>query len=321
MSRTSGKRPPDGQSHDQVLHEESINLTHMELLTQYLSDEDILGLSISIGPWLPRVTQVFQIALQSSYLLYQLLAFAARRLAFLRPALASSYMHQATTLQTRAVELFNAAWSPVDQSNFVAVTLFSSVLGHHVLTDALAARKPGGMEPFLAQFVQCVEMLRGVHSIAMDSWPLLLESSLEPILSSSAAVTSRAPKGNHCQRVRELVDTSDRIDDAARKACRQAINSLQVGFDTALGDEEERGVRYHMIFGWMLVIPPEFTVLLAARRPEALVVLSYYASLLHLGRSMWQVGDAGRYIFGLITNYLEPQWQYWLEYPRQMIEG
>jgi hypothetical protein len=78
------------------------------------------------------------------------------------------------------------------------------------------------MEPFLAQYVQCVEMLRGIHSIPLDSWPLLLESGLEPILSSSAAITSRAPKGNHRQLVRELVDASDRMDDAAREACRRA---------------------------------------------------------------------------------------------------
>jgi hypothetical protein len=97
------------------------------------------------------------------------------------------------------------------------------------------------------------------------------------------------------------------------------IDSLQVGFDMALADEEEEpGVRHHMIFAWMLVIPPEFTAFLAARRPEALIVLGYYATLLHLGRSMWQVGDPGTYMFGLVADYLGLQWQYWLEHPRQI---
>jgi hypothetical protein len=41
--------------------------------------------------------------------------------------------------------------------------------------------------------------------------------------------------------------------------------------------------------------------------------------LLHYGRNMWQVGDAGLYILGIIEGYLGPKWDYWLEYPRERV--
>ena len=85
------------------------------------------------------------------------------------------------------------------------------------------------------------------------------------------------------------------------------------------GEAEELGNRYQMIFAWTMLSPSSFTALLAAMRPEALVVLAYYALLLHYGRGMWQVGDAGAYILGMIVDYLQPEWRRWLEYPGERI--
>ena len=59
----------------------------------------------------------------------------------------------------------------------------------------------------------------------------------------------------------------------------------------------------------------------AARRPEALAVLVYYALLLHYGRSLWQVGDAGAYMLRVIAEHLGPEWDAWLEYPRERMAG
>jgi hypothetical protein len=254
--------------------------------------------------------------------LHQLLAFSARHLAFLHPECSASYLHRTVTLQTRAVSLFNAAWTEVDQSNCVAILLFSSILGHHLLADTLAKRDPGGLEAFITHYMECVEMHRGIHTVASTAWPLLMESELEPILSWSSGFNSRPPRGNHCQRIRELVDGADGLGEEDKEACRLAIQYLQVGFDAVLAEEEEeeeQGNRHQMIFSWTVLAPPEFTGLLAAKRPEVLVLLGYYALLLHYGRNMWQVGDAGAYILGIIVDYLGPEWDHWLEYPRERV--
>lgn len=300
--------------------DEAVNLNHVELLIHAISDKELFNLGDRIGDYSSNISPILERCLNSPYLLHQLLAFSARHLAFLHPERAPSYLHQAVTLQTRAVSLFNAAWTEVDQSNCVAILLFSVALGHHLLADTLAKRDPGGLDGFMCYYVQCMEMHRGIYTVARTAWPLLMESELGPILSFSSQFTSRRPRGNHCQVILELVDGSSGLEEMDREACRLAIQYLQVGFDAILAEEEEdEPNRYQMLFSWTMLAPPEFTDLLAAKRPEVLVLLGYYALLLHYGRSMWQVGDAGTYILEMVVEYLGPEWHHWLQYPREMI--
>ena len=247
-----------------------------------------------------------------------MLAFSARHLAFLHPERAEPYLHQSVTLQTRAISLFNASWNGIDESNCVAMLLFSAILGHHILTDTLAKRDAGGLEAFMFYFIQCIDMQRGVHTIAETAWPLLMESELKSILSWSSQYNTRIPQGNHCQQVKELVDGAKGLDEEEKESCREAIRYLQIGFDSVSAEkEEERGNRFHMVSSWVLLILPPLRGLLVAKQPEALVLLGYYALLLHYGRHIWQIGDAGAFILGIIDDYLGLEWAHWLEWPRQ----
>ncbi|KAJ9144995.1 putative C6 finger domain protein [Pleurostoma richardsiae] len=310
------------QGHDQdPTLDAAVNLNHMELVIHLAVDGDLFNLGARIeGYYESGMSLGLKTGLEAPYLLHQLLAFSARHLAFLHPERSASFLHQAVTLQTRAVSLFNAHWTEVDQSNCVAVLLFSTILGHHLLADTLAKRDSGGLEAFMTHYVQCVELHRGIHTIALTAWPLLMESWLRPILAWSSGFTSRTPKGTHCWRIKQLVETASGMTEEDKEACRQAIKYLQVGFDAALGDEEEdkEGYnRHHMLVSWTMLVPPEFTALMAAKRPEALVLLAYYALLLHYGRHLWPIGDAGAYILRIISDYLGPEWDTWLDYPRR----
>lgn len=320
-SNTDSPGRPSINSHQDQTLDEAINPKHMELLIHLLHNKEMFNLGDRVSDHFSGISRALQIGLKSLYLLYQLLAFSARHLAFLHPGNSTSYLHQADTLQTRAISLFNAAWTGVDESNCVAVLLFSAILGHHIFADTLAKRDPGGLESFITHYTQCIEMHRGIHTIAKTSWPLLMDTELEQMLLGSAKFTSQPPRGNQCQRVKELVDSAEGMGEEDKEACRRAIQYLQVGFDAVLADEEEDELsnKYQMIFSWTMLAPPEFTGLLVAKRPEVLVLLAYYALLLHYGRSKWQVGDAGVYILGIVVDYLGPQWDHWLEYPREMI--
>ena len=301
-----------------------INLNHMELfihLTIDLTlDKEMFKFGVTVGDYPPYLSMALKAGLEAPYLLHQMLAFSARHLAYLHPERSGPYLHQAVTLQTRAISLFNAAWTDVNQSNCVAMLLYSSILGHHLLADALAKRDPsGGLDAFLAHYTGCLEMLRGIYVIARIAWPLLMESDLQPILAWSSGFTSRLPRGSHCREIREMVDNADGLEADDKEACRLAIDYLQIGFDALSAEEEEKGHRYQMIFSWSMLASPCFTSLLAAKRPEALVLLGYYAVLLHYGRKIWQVLDAGAYILGLVGDHLGSEWDVWLEYPRQII--
>jgi hypothetical protein len=298
----------------------SINLDHMELLVHVTQDSDMFNLGTGVESYHPSGLALgLKEALGASYLMHALLAFSAQHLAHLHPEKSAHYLHQAVSLQTRAISLFNATWNEVDKSNCVAVLLFSSVLGHHFLADTLSKRYPEGLDAFIAHYVQCVEMHRGIYTIAKSAWPLLMESELEPILSMSVGLTSRNSIGNDCQPILDLIDSSVGLSGKEKDAYRIAIQYLQVGFDAISGKAELHHNRYEMIYTWTMLVPSEVTSMLVRRQPEALILLAYYAVLLHRGKELWQVLDAGEYIFGIIAQHLSSEWDPWLLYPRQKI--
>lgn len=312
---------PSTGTHDSVpALDDPVNLNHMELLIHVTIDKGLFSLGYHDANFPANITTSFRIGLEAPYVLHELLAFSARHLAFLHPERAASYLHQAVTLQTRAISLFNASWNGINESNCVHMLLFSACLGHHILADTLAKRDAGGLEAFMSCFIQCVDMQRGVHAIAATAWPLLMESELKTILSWSSQYNNRTPQGNHCQQVKELIDGAKGFDEEEKEACRVAIRYLQIGFDSVFAEkEEERGNRFHMVHSWILLISPPLRGLLVAKRPEALVLLGYYALLLHYGRHLWQIGDAGAFILGAIDDYLGPGWAHWLEWPREEV--
>ena len=75
----------------------------------------------------------------------------------------------------------------------------------------------------------------------------------------------------------------------------------------------------NMIFGWLVIVGKEYTDLLSARRPEALIILSYYAVVLHKRRNFWAIGDAGRFLVNAIDIHLGRHWDRWLTWPRNMV--
>jgi hypothetical protein len=294
-----------------------VNMEHMELFVHMVTNKDLF----SLGDRVEDFQETFDICIKESvkapYLLHQVLAFSARHLAALHPERSANYQHQAVTLQTRAVSLFNSTKREVDSTNCVAILLFSVTLGHHFLADALATRSPDGLDGFLAHYVQCVEMNRGLFRLTLSAWPLLLNTELEPVLSWSSQQSSKDPIGNHCQPIIQLINDSTALTSEEKGVCQEAIQYLQLGFDAMF--EEDDDSRYRMIFQWTMLASPELTSLLATKRPEALILLGYYALLLHYGRSLWQVGDTGVCLLGLIVDYLAPEWHLWLEYPRRMM--
>jgi hypothetical protein len=290
----------------------------MELLIHTLTTPSMYNLGA--GPAtdrLPILLLGLSTSLHHAFLLPKLLAFSARHLAHMHPARAAHYTHQSVALQTQALSLFNAAWSSVTADNCVAILLFSTILAHHLLADTLGKRDCAGLDAWLDHYVACIETHRGIYAIAESAWPLLMESGIAPVLAASHQFTSRVPRGSHCEGAARVVAESDGLSDGEREACGRAVRYLQVGFDAVA---EGGDGRFHMIFTWTMLASVQFTGLLKERRPEALVLLAYYAWLLHCGRDQWQVGDVGVYVLGLVEEYLGEEWAECLERLRREIE-
>ncbi|KAF2727660.1 hypothetical protein EJ04DRAFT_517114 [Polyplosphaeria fusca] len=301
--------------------DEPLNLNHMELLIHLNLDDEIfnLGLGDVINPL--GLHAGLRIALTHPYLMHQLLAISACHLSFIHPEKKSFYHHQAVSLQTRAVSIFNTASTTVDASNCAAILLFSTILGHHILADTLSIRVEGNLDVFVQQCIACLSAQRGVFAITQSAWPLLMETELEPILNLSRNFTSREPRGAHCDGLRGLVDACERLEVEEKEALGVAIHYLQLGFDAEVDGSVEPQYRFQMIYLWTMLVPQGYVDLLAARRPEALALLAYYAALLHFGRDRWQVRDAGVYVLGMIVRFLGDEWAEWVEYPKTLVDG
>jgi hypothetical protein len=59
--------------------------------------------------------------------------------------------------------------------------------------------------------------------------------------------------------------------------------------------------------------------MLSQKKPEALVVLAYFAVQLHRCTGFWIVGGAGRFLLGAVGRYLGEEWGGWLEWPRGVV--
>jgi hypothetical protein len=170
----------------------------MELFVHLTTNRELFSLGDKLEGFQSTFDACVKESMKAPYLLHQMLAFSARHLAAIHPGRSAHYLHQAVSLQLRAISLFNSTRLEVDSSNCVAVLLFSVTLGHHLLVDALATRDIDRLDGFLAHYVQCVEMNRGIYNLVISTWPLLLDSTLASVLAWSRRESSKDPTGQTC---------------------------------------------------------------------------------------------------------------------------
>lgn len=297
--------------------DESVNIHHLRL---------ILNFSLSTAvPELPDhmasegTELVLRLALETPYLLYQVLAMSSRHLAHLHPNEFQFHYGQAIKFQTNAIESFNAS-QPLGSDACMPAVLFSSILSRHSLVDTLAMRR-GDFATFLDGFVQCAQLQRGIRAVVTGvSWSSLLESDLAPFLKWGQGIGDghTAARGHECDQLLRLLAVTSGLDPVSREACRTAVRYLQIGLDDLANPVPERN-SYQVLYGWNIYLPDEFVDLLAQHRHEAVAIIGWYAALLHHGRHMWQIGDSGTFILKSAAEFLGMEWSHWLEWPQSTI--
>ncbi|KAK3361791.1 Upc2 protein [Lasiosphaeria ovina] len=272
--------------------DECYSLLHLELLHHFQSE-----LSVIITSSQPNAGRMMQLAVSEAfskpYLMDELLALAAAHKSCLSSSTspdihnATFYRTEATRLQTRGLAHFNAAQAELSDDNCVAIFFYSAMLGHHMLFNTfspLPDRITGShrdLSTLLDNFVQCLSLHRGIRVIASESW-----QSLQ----------------THIQ--------------ARLTAMNGAVKALQSRFDVARVQQSEIPIQ-----DWPVRVPTEYISLLKQRQPEALVILAYYAVLLHHARNYWAVGSTGEFLIRSITEHLGSYWAEWLAWPNEVLSS
>lgn len=325
---------------------QEINIDHAELLIHFITKTSA-AISPELGPdLLSSFTQLtLDKALGTHCLLYEALAISARHLAHLRPDRWDFYFRQAVQLQTRALEFFNATQCTrnghstggsttinniaLNPTSCEATILFAAVLNRHLLADCLSNHE-GDCIAFLDRFVRSTQLQRGIRAIYSKALPLLLQSPLAPMVRRGNARELHAPAlGAETERLVHLITMAPTLDAPTKDVFRAAVHFLQVGFDDWEGrtaaaaagattrDQEELQTsnRFRVAFSWGLYVPDQFFDMLRQRRPEAVVVMGWYAVLLHYAREHWVIGNAAGFVLRSVLRFVGPEWTEWLQWP------
>ncbi|KAJ9659164.1 hypothetical protein H2198_003306 [Neophaeococcomyces mojaviensis] len=293
------------------------NVVHLELLYFWSTESHRSFMVSSAAPLVYADTCIRQ-GLRHPFLMQQILATSALHLSIERPSQKTFYRHHATQLQATALAEFKTILQKLDESNIVSAFLFSSLVGLHVFCDTFSSGETD-FNQVLDSLISCINLLRGVRSIIGGWWTYLLTTELSPIL--TVAADKRQAGEDNPYPLRDLADLIAEADigAASREAYQETLKELERGFaDQVQLSADEGATTANMIFAWLVIVPKEYVELLSQRRPEALIILSHYAVLLHYRRHFWAIGDSGKFLVEGITSHLGKHWEKWLTWPKSI---
>ncbi|KAI9035036.1 Zn(II)2Cys6 transcription factor domain-containing protein [Aspergillus affinis] len=286
----------------------SVNMLHIELLHQ-LATETLKSLHENVSDMDISLSEMMKHSLTAPYLINELLALAALHLSTICAQRRDFYRHHAIQLQTHALRIFHEMNSEVNSETVVPLFLFTSFLGLHMLCDTLINRG-GNFDEFLDNFVHYLRVHRGSRTVIGAHWDLLAETPLWPILQDQTSrLNQQTSLDLDCNRLFKLIRTSG-LDPSTSHNYEETIETLRLAKAPSKNGATSLG-----IFTWPVVVPSAYIDLLAERKPEALVILSHYAILLHSRRDTWMFSDAGQFMIQSINQQLGPEWADWLTGP------
>jgi hypothetical protein len=293
---------------------------HLRLL--YHFEHDLYYNTKSLHHGLRDLLGLFiEVAFVTPYLMDELLAYSAAHKSTVDRDRRQFYLSEATRLQTQALALYNGTGPEVSKDTCLPMFLFSSLLSHHVIFG-MSSAVHNGLGPVIDELTCSIAIHRGLITIAKKSWPMFSKQDQERFTRSCERDYMPIPSGpeskGECDALLRRLDACDTGPESIAML-RSAVETLQGGFDTLSTNNSH--AMWAAVQDWLVAVPTGYIKLLNQRRPEALVVLAYFAVLLHQVAAHWFVGDLGISLLNLVNDYLGPAWEDWLEWPsRSMTE-
>lgn len=265
----------------------------------------------------------YKLAFRAPYLMDQLLALAAAHKSTVAredgdERLERFFLMESTKLQTRALSGVTLGGDAVNRDNADALYVFSAFLGHHVLFDTFSGREPLSVR--LDKLTQCFELHQSIRFTAAEALRMGCSMTVGVNGAEESYMTTNPQEsacGTECAGLLQRLRSSD-LDQAVADMYCETVNILQYLLDSSQSSASER--RIGVVQEWLVRVPYEYLTYLRQRRPEAIVILAYYAVLLHRARHYWAVGDAGRFLIQEVRSHLGDYWTDWLAWPQQALE-
>ncbi|KAI0814144.1 hypothetical protein GGR55DRAFT_497565 [Xylaria sp. FL0064] len=300
---------------------QTFKLHHLELLYNFKAgvlEESVLQLSGAEGYMAMTVRE----AAQAPYLMDQVLAVSAANMSVKRPHERRFYQEEAIRLQTRGLALFNACRALEVTEHTLARFIFSTLLSYQALFDAFSVRSSFPM--LLDRLVAAFRICNGVRAMCGEFWPTIitLYEQNVGINLPGEFVPSCGPESRLTRELARLETllANANLSPSTLDPCNEALNYLR---NLSYAEDRPRFLKYltSRLIQWPVVVPTEFINLVEERRPEALIVIAYYAVLMHDIKGYWISGDAGAFIIRSITHFLGNHWAEWLRWPNEILNS
>lgn len=224
------------------------------------------------------------------------------------------------------MQCFHNALNRVDPSNCVALFAFSCVIvaltfATPKTTSPETPDSPGtGLQK---EVFDWFHMVRGCNSVVQTQWQTLSKSFLAPLLKKGMVhETAAADDVRDTEKVTELLRLcsleSVAQDRAVANAYALAIHELLNSYTQVSILINRKQDFVPVIFVWPIAIPQAYLSLLDEQRPEALVILAYYAALLKRVDTQWYMRGWALYLVRLVESALGDEWAEWLEWPKSV---
>lgn len=304
---------PTIQFNTQQWQAQQYDLGHLELLHHFESgafEASMLPLPVSIR------MAIMQCALTDPYLMDQILALSAAHMSTFRQGQQQVFSNKAMELQTRALSLFNRAETDISMQNSRSWFLYASFLGLQIMFETFQCRS---FESFCDKLATYFPVHRGVHVVVQSTWPAIRDIVLEIVSHRRLEDIANLERPKECEDLNSLIHDSE-LQDIDKEECSQAVVALQHVFDIC---EVDSGAHIQIPFtvSWTILVSARFGDMVRSRIPEALIILSFYAVLLHRHRTFWVFGGSGRFLIRSISAYLGTRWEQWLLWPNQQLEA
>jgi hypothetical protein len=232
-----------------------------------------------------------RLGLSHLFLTRGLLSLAALHHSHIRSLQRVFYRGQALIQHDKALHEFHTVLVAIDESNLDAAFLFASLLVANTFALKILDTLEASNIDALSSIYDCLFLVRGTSAILKPFGAILKAGELRQLLIERQEPQSmdRAAKTPELSALAaEFAKTAHERDGVAANAYVGAIEELQPIFAsmqalTLSGERPDTG----LIMRWPIEISENFITMLKTRKPEALVILAYYATTLNYGNGMY----------------------------------
>jgi hypothetical protein len=221
------------------------------------------------------------------------------------PSRAQFLKEEPATLQTKALQMFNNPVKESTSENVIPAFFYSALLRFHYFCDTFSMPSES-LGSFLDRLVRSIRLLQGVRAVLDGWWEFLLNSETKPLIHQGEPPFDRNDEVVRLQHLEKLyghIRESSVLDHPQSKAYEEAMRQM-IWLYKCQPSSEVEGETFSMwmMTTWPIMVPAEYANLLAQRKPEALIILSYFAVLVHKCREFWAIGEGGRFMLDALRH-------------------